>query len=139
MADADVQGMLIRIEATTAQLRQEIARGESAVAQSAGKMDTSLGRIDNAFDRAGSSAQSAAGAIKSAIAAAVSAASIGTIIKAADSYSQMSDRIGLATKSLLNTTPSKSACSRRRIAPTGRLRRRRSFISAPRTACGLWV
>jgi len=99
MADADVQGMLIRIEATTAQLRQEIARGESAVAQSAGKMDTSLGRIDNAFDRAGSSAQSASGAIKSAIAAAVSAASIGTIIKAADSYSQMSDRIGLATKS----------------------------------------
>jgi len=99
MADADVQGMLIRIEATTAQLRQEIARGESAVAQSAGKMDASLGRIDNAFDRAGSSAQSASGAIKSAIAAAVSAASIGTIIKAADSYSQMSDRIGLATKS----------------------------------------
>jgi len=99
MADADVQGMLIRIEATTAQLRQEIARGESAVAQSAGKMDTSLGRIDHAFDRAGSSAQSASGAIKSAIAAAVSAASIGTIIKAADSYSQMSDRIGLATKS----------------------------------------
>lgn len=99
MADADVQGLLIRIEATTAQLRQEIARGEAAVAQSAGKMDTSLGRIDSAFDRAGASAQSAGGLIKGALAAAIGAASIGTIIKTADSYSQMSDRIGLATKS----------------------------------------
>lgn len=99
MADADVQGLLIRIEATTAQLRQEIARGEVAVAQSAGKMDTSLGRIDSAFDRAGASAQTAGGLIKGALAAAIGAASIGTIIKTADSYSQMSDRIGLATKS----------------------------------------
>lgn len=99
MADADVQGLLIRIEATTAQLRQEIARGEAAVAQSAGKMDTSLGRIDSAFDRAGASAQTAGGLIKGALAAAIGAASIGTIIKTADSYSQMSDRIGLATKS----------------------------------------
>lgn len=99
MADADVQGMLIRIEATTAQLRQEIARGEAAVAQSAGKMDTSLGRIDTAFDRAGASAEGAASSIKNALAAAIGAASIGTIIKTADSYSQMSDRIGLATKS----------------------------------------
>lgn len=99
MADADVQGMLIRIEATTAQLRQEIARGESAVAQSTGKMDASLRRVDSAFDRAGSSAQSASGAIKGALAAAVGAASVATIIKTADSYSQMSDRIGMATKS----------------------------------------
>jgi len=104
MADADVQGMLIRIEATTAQLRQEIARGEAAVAQSAGKMDTSLGRIDSAFDRAGSSAQSASGLIKTAMAAAIGAASISTIVKAADSYSQMSDRIGMATKSFAEYT-----------------------------------
>lgn len=99
MADADVQGMLIRIEATTAQLRQEIARGEAAVAQSAGKMDSSLGRIDTAFDRAGSSAESAAGLIRNALGAAIGASAIGTIIKTADSYSQMSDRIGMATKS----------------------------------------
>ncbi|MGG5288849.1 tape measure protein [Pseudomonas shirazensis] len=99
MADADVQGLLIRIEATTAQLRQEVARGEAAVAQSAGKMDASLVRIDTAFDRAGESAQSAGGLIRNALAAAVGAASIGTILKTADSYSQMSDRIGLATKS----------------------------------------
>lgn len=66
MADADVQGMLIRIEATTAQLRQEIARGDAAVAQSAGKMDSSLGRIDSAFDRTGANASALQKAISSA-------------------------------------------------------------------------
>ena len=40
MADADVQGMLIRIEATTAQFRQELARGDAAVSASAGKVDS---------------------------------------------------------------------------------------------------
>ncbi|MGO0684803.1 tape measure protein [Pseudomonas fulva] len=99
MADSDVQGMLVRIEATTAQLRQEIARGESAVASTSKKMDGSLARVDDAFDRVGASAQTAGGLLKSALAAAVGAASIGTILKTADSYSQMSDRIGLATKS----------------------------------------
>jgi len=100
MADTDVQGMLVRIEATTAQLRQEMARADSTVGQSAGKIDKSLGRIDTAFDRAGESAQSAAGLIKSALAVAVGAASVGKIIEAADSFSQMSDRIGMATGSV---------------------------------------
>lgn len=99
MADTDVQGMLVRIEATTAQLRQEIARGESAVASTSKKMDASLSRVDEAFDRVGASAESAGGLLKSALAAAVGAVSVGSILKAADSYSQMSDRIGLATKS----------------------------------------
>ncbi|ATN93588.1 tail tape-measure protein [Pseudomonas phage VW-6S] len=100
MADTDVQGMLVRIEATTAQLRQEMARADSSVGQSAGKIDKSLGRIDTAFDRAGESAQSAAGLIKSALAAAVGAASVSKIIETADSFSQMSDRIGMATTSV---------------------------------------
>ncbi len=56
MADTDVQGMLVRIEATTAQLRQEIARGESAVAKASSKMDGSLGVVDKAFDRTGANA-----------------------------------------------------------------------------------
>ena len=80
MADTDVQGMLVRIEATTAQLRQEMARADSTVGQSAGKIDKSLGRIDTAFDRAGESAQSAAGLIKSALAVAVGAASAGKLL-----------------------------------------------------------
>jgi lambda family phage tail tape measure protein len=100
MADTDVQGMLVRIEATTAQLRQEMARADSSVAQASGKIDKSLGRVDEAFDRAGESAQSAAGLIKSALAAAIGTASISKIIEAADSYGQMSDRIGMATSSV---------------------------------------
>ena len=100
MADTDVQGMLVRIEATTAQLRQEMARADSSVAQVSGKIDKSLGRVDAAFDRAGEHAQHASGLIKSALAAAIGAAGIGKIIEAADSYGQMSDRIGMATVSV---------------------------------------
>ncbi|MBA2927052.1 tape measure protein [Pseudomonas sp. CCUG 57209] len=100
MADTDVQGMLVRIEATTAQLRQEMARADSSVAQASGKIDKSLGRIDSAFDRVGDRAQHASGLIKGALAAAIGAAGIGKIIEAADSYGQMSDRIGMATVSV---------------------------------------
>lgn len=51
MADTDVHGMLVRIEATTAQLRKEIARADSSVAQASGKIDNSLKQVDEAFDR----------------------------------------------------------------------------------------
>jgi lambda family phage tail tape measure protein len=100
MADTDVQGMLVRIEATTAQLRQEMARADSSVGQASGKIDKSLSRVDAAFDRAGDSAQSAGELIKNAMALAVGAVSVGAIIKTADSYSQMTDRIGMATSSV---------------------------------------
>ena len=66
MADADVQGLLIRIEATTAQMRQELARGESAVSSTSKNMDSSLGKVDQAFDRAGGSARTLQQAIASA-------------------------------------------------------------------------
>lgn len=100
MADTDVNGMLVRIEATTAQLRQEMARADSSVAQASGKIDKSLGRVDSAFDRVGERAQHASGLMKSALAAAIGASGIGKIIETADSYGQMSDRIGMATVSL---------------------------------------
>ncbi|CRM71504.1 phage tail tape measure protein [Pseudomonas sp. 25 E 4] len=100
MADTDVQGMLVRIEATTAQLRQEMARADTSVAQTSGKIDKSLGRVDSAFDRVGERAQHASGLIKGALAAAIGAAGIGKIIETADSYGQMSDRIGMATASV---------------------------------------
>lgn len=99
MADTDIQGMLVRIEATTAQLRSEIARADSTVAQGAGKIDKSLERIDQGFDRVGESAKVAGSLIKNAMALAASAISVKSVIEVADSYSQMSDRIGLATGS----------------------------------------
>jgi lambda family phage tail tape measure protein len=77
-----------------------MARADSSVAQASGKIDKSLGRVDEAFDRAGESAQQASGLIKTALAAAIGAAGIGKIIEAADSYGQMSDRIGMATSSV---------------------------------------
>ncbi|MDD1982355.1 DUF4214 domain-containing protein [Pseudomonas asiatica] len=67
MADTDVQGMLVRIEATTAQLRQEMARGETAVAATSKNMDNSLARVDEAFDRAGTSARGMQGVIASVV------------------------------------------------------------------------
>lgn len=67
MADTDVQGMLVRIEATTAQLRQEMARGESVVEKTSKNMDGSLARVDTAFDRAGASARSMQGVISSVV------------------------------------------------------------------------
>ena len=100
MADSDIQGMLVRIEATTAQLRSEMSRAESSVAQGATAIDRNLARIDESFDRAADSAQSAGALIKNALAVAVGAASVRSIIDVADSYSQMSDRMGLATSSV---------------------------------------
>lgn len=99
MADTDIQGMLVRIEATTAQLRAEMARADSSVAQAAGKIDKSLGRVDEGFDRVGESAQSAGVLIKNAMALAAGVVSVKSIIDTADSYSQMSDRVELATGS----------------------------------------
>ncbi|MGV6473509.1 hypothetical protein [Azotobacter vinelandii] len=56
MADQDIQGMLVRIEATTAQMRQELLRAESAVGKTSTGIDKDLARVDAAFDRAGESA-----------------------------------------------------------------------------------
>lgn len=99
MADTDIQGMLVRIEATTAQLRAEMARADSSVAQASVKIDKSLERVDAGFDRVGESAQSAGDLIKNAMAIAAGAVSVKSIIDVADSYSQLSDRISLATGS----------------------------------------
>ncbi|WP_122354714.1 phage tail tape measure protein [Pseudomonas coronafaciens] len=65
MADTDVQGMLVRIEATTAQLRQELTRSEGSVSSTAQNIDQSLGRIDNAFDRVNANARTVGHAITS--------------------------------------------------------------------------
>lgn len=99
MADADVQGMLIRIEATTAQLRRELATADSAVSGTSKKIDKSLSGVDGAFDRAGKSAQSAANVIKSALAIAAGAGLAGSMIKQADAYGQMASRLKMVTSS----------------------------------------
>ena len=103
MAGTDVQGMLVRIEATTAQLRQELARADSSVGQASDRIDRSLSRVDNAFDRAGDRAQHASGLIKSALAAAVGAASIGKIIETAGNpkYSRTAIRLVVSSMQMV--------------------------------------
>ena len=45
MAGQDVQGMLIRIEATTAQLRQEMDKADASVTKATGRIDDQLGKV----------------------------------------------------------------------------------------------
>jgi len=99
MADQQVQGMLVQIEATTAQLRRELANADQLVARSSQAIDRNLAQVDSAFDRAGTAAQQAGTLIRGAFAAVAGAGLIGGIIKQVDAYGQMSDRMRAAAGS----------------------------------------
>ncbi len=99
MADQQVQGMLVQIEATTAQLRRELANADQVVARSTQAIDRNLASVDTAFDRAGAAAQSAGTLMRGAFAAVAGAGLIGGIIKQVDAYGQMSDRMKAAAGS----------------------------------------
>ncbi|WP_286929207.1 phage tail tape measure protein [Pseudomonas sp. UBA7721] len=99
MADQQVQGMLVQIEATTAQLRRELANADQLVARSTQAIDRNLDTVDSAFDRAGAAAQSAGVLMRGAFAAVAGAGLIGGIIKQVDAYGQMSDRMKAAASS----------------------------------------
>ncbi|WP_342650926.1 phage tail tape measure protein [Pseudomonas sp. REB1044] len=99
MADQQIQGMLVQIEATTAQLRRELASAEQQVSRSSQAIDRNLATVDSAFDRAGGAAQQAGTLIRGAFAAVAGAGLIGSIIKQVDAYGQMSDRMKAAAGS----------------------------------------
>lgn len=99
MADQQVQGMLVQIEATTAQLRRELANADQLVARSSRAIDRNLAQVDSAFDQAGNAAQQAGTLIRGAFAAVAGAGLIGGIIKQVDAYGQMSDRMKAAAGS----------------------------------------
>ncbi|HFL7941867.1 phage tail tape measure protein [Pseudomonas plecoglossicida] len=99
MADQQVQGMLVQIEATTAQLRRELASADQVVARSTQAIDRNLATVDSAFDRAGVAAESAGALMRGAFAAVAGAGLIGGIIKQVDAYGQMSDRMKAAAGS----------------------------------------
>ena len=71
--------MLIRIEATTAQLRRELSAAENSVAQTARRFDKNLAQIDASFARADEAAQG----MKSGISSAMSAVGTATTVAAA--------------------------------------------------------
>ncbi len=99
MANQQVQGMLVQIEATTAQLRRELATADQVVARSTQAIDRNLANVDTAFDRAGAAAQGAGALMRGAFAAVAGAGLIGGIIKQVDAYGQMSDRMRAAAGS----------------------------------------
>lgn len=91
----EVQGMLIRLEATTAQMRQELARADATVAATSGNINRGLGRIDGAFGRLGLSAQ----AMSRMLSGAFAAVSVGSLVSQADAYANMASRLKLVTTS----------------------------------------
>ncbi len=93
----DIASLLVRIEATTQQMRRELAQGESAVGGFSKKIDGQLKSVDTAFDRAGKSAQSAMNVMRGAMAIAAGAGALGAVIKQADAYGQMASRIKMVT------------------------------------------
>ncbi|MFG8727636.1 phage tail tape measure protein [Pseudomonas aeruginosa] len=99
MADREVQGMLIQIEATTAQLRRELANADQVVTRTTAGIDRQLARVDSSFDRTGQAAQRAGTLIKGAFAAIAGAGLVGSVIRQADAYGQMADRMRMATSS----------------------------------------
>lgn len=99
MADQQIQGMLVQIEATTAQLRRELAAADQVVEQTSREIDRSLSDVDSAFDRTAQRAQHVGALIRGAFAAVAGAGIVGGIIQQVDAYGQMSDRMKLATTS----------------------------------------
>lgn len=99
MSDQEVQGMLIQIEATTAQLRRELAGADQVVARTTQAIDRNLANVDSAFDNVGRAAQGAGTLIRGAFAAVAGAGLIGGIIRQVDAYGQMSDRMKAAAGS----------------------------------------
>ncbi|HGW5819442.1 TPA: phage tail tape measure protein [Pseudomonas aeruginosa] len=99
MSDQEVQGMLIQLEATTAQLRRELAGADSVVARTTQSIDRNLAQVDSAFDRTARGAQQAGTLIRGAFAALAGAGLVGSIIHQVDAYGQIADRLKLATGS----------------------------------------
>ncbi len=100
MSDQEVQGMLIQLEATTAQLRRELASADSVVAKTTQSIDRNLAQVDSAFDRTAQGAQQAGTLIRGAFAAIAGAGLVGSIIHQVDAYGQIADRMKAATGSV---------------------------------------
>lgn len=109
MAGQEVQGMLIRLEATTAQLRQEMDKADASVSKAAGRIDSQLSKVDSAFDRAAKAAQSAGNVLKGALALAVGGAGVSAIIDQAEAYTTVANRLKLVTSSSKEFAEAQSA------------------------------
>ena len=99
MSDQEVQGMLIQIEATTAQLRRELTSADQVVTTVTSSIDSSLSTVDSAFNQVSDSASKAGQLMRGAFAALAGAGLVGSIIQQVDAYGQMADRMEMAAGS----------------------------------------
>lgn len=99
MSDQEVQGMLIQIEATTAQLRRELTSADQVVTTVTSSIDSSLATVDSAFNDVSDSASKAGALMRGAFAALAGAGLVGSIIQQVDAYGQMADRLEMAAGS----------------------------------------
>lgn len=66
---ADLQDLLVRIDATTEQLRRELKRAETATASATAKIEKDVAKVDSRFDKLGASAKRMTGALAGAFGA----------------------------------------------------------------------
>jgi tape measure domain-containing protein len=143
---SDAGRLLVRIEATTAQLRQQLQDAERQVQGTAGKIDASLKRADDAFARmnkASEAAQQAIGGLSNrlgplgaalssigpggaAAAAGIAAMGVGltAIARAGDTATATLARLSSATGGLAQAQAAMRACSACRSKPASPSRNR---------------
>ena len=97
---ADVNDLLVRIDATTEQLRRELKRAEQAVDTSARKIDSATKRMDLGFRAVNGAAMKLAGAFGIAFGARGLLMHIGAQLKSADEMLKLTQRIGGTTEAL---------------------------------------
>lgn len=100
---AEINDLLVRIDATTEQLRRELARAEKATGDAVAKMDSKLSRVDQAFDRLGKMASK----VRVAVDAFIAGFAIKEIVQfakqsidAADKALEMSQSFGVSVETL---------------------------------------
>lgn len=96
MATQDIQGMLVRIEATTAQLRRELDSGDSRIRRFANDADASTGKVAKSFSNLAGVAK---GALLPLAAAIASMAGLGKIVEAQRSFDVLNAGLITATGS----------------------------------------
>ena len=100
---ADLNDLLVRIDATTEQLRREMKRADSATANASGKIDKSLRRVDRSMDRMNKTAARAAKglvAMFGAISVARAVQGARSIINVADATAKAANVAGIGAEAL---------------------------------------
>lgn len=100
---ADLQDLLVRIDATTESLRRELKRAEKATDQTTGKMGRALEKMEQRFgglDRAAARARAAIGAVVGALAVRQVSSFVQSQIKMVDAIGKAAQVAGVTTNQI---------------------------------------